>query len=124
MNSGRRATIVDVRSMTVETAASIYRKKYWNTVNADALAAGVDALAFDIAVNSGPGRALQWLDESAHMNAVQRIGFLIKNAGRSIVGYRLLWRFGRGWMARENDLQSHALAMVEDAAKQSSEALA
>lgn len=110
---GRRATVTDVRNMSVETAASIYRKKYWGVVGADALPSGVDALAFDIAVNSGPGLALRWLEQSAKLPPKPRIEFLDAKRRSFYRGLRTFWRFGRGWLARENDLRSHALALAD-----------
>ena len=62
---GRAATIAEVKTMSRATAATIYRKKYWNLINGDKLPRGVDLLAFDIAVNSGIGRVLPWLQKPA-----------------------------------------------------------
>lgn len=109
---GRRATVGDVRNLTQDEAAEIYRKKYWNLIEGDALPAGVDLLAMDIAVNSGTGRALDWLKDTAHLPPVQQIKTL--DARR-----RAFWRrlktfitFGRGWNNREDDLLKNALKMA------------
>lgn len=112
---GRQASITDVRNLSRETAAAIYRKSYWDAIGGDQLAPGVDALAMDIAVNSGSGRARQWLAESANMTADDRIRYLDRRR-------RSFWRalktfavFGKGWMRRENAML--ALALKLDGAK-------
>lgn len=108
---GHGATVADVRNMTRDTAAAIYRKRYWNTIRAYDLPAGVDLIAFDIAVNSGTGRALNWLQMSANLPARDRICWL--DAKR-----RSFWRslttwafFGTGWTRREDACLALALAM-------------
>lgn len=114
---GRAATISDVMNLsrTPEGRAlveSIYRKKYWNLIGGDSLAAGVDAMAFDIAVNSGPGRVMPWLEATTNTTGQYRV--------RALDGKRRsFWRalatfvtFGRGWMARENTLLAAALKMA------------
>ena len=109
---GRGATIKDVRSLSLETASAIYRKKYWNLICGDALPPGVDALAFDIAVNAGAGRALQWLAQSRRVHPRERIALL--DAQR-----RSFWRslktfavYGRGWMRREDACLALALKLA------------
>jgi hypothetical protein len=44
---------LDIPNLTRAQAMAIYREKYWTPIGGDALPAGVDLLAFDIAVNSG-----------------------------------------------------------------------
>lgn len=109
---GRAATINDVRNLSIATASDIYRKKYWNLIGGDALPKGVDMMLFDIAVNNGPGRALQWGRQAAQLDAVKEIGQL--DALR-----RSFWRrlasfvtFGRGWFNRENDIVAVARKMA------------
>jgi lysozyme family protein len=112
---GRAATISDVQNLsrTPEGRAlveSIYRKKFWNLIGGDGLPNGVDAMLFDVAVNSGPGRALQWtmpgLTTLARIKAIdaRRCGFW-----RALRTFPV---FGKGWMARENTLLSAALKMA------------
>jgi len=111
----RRATVEDVRGMALTTAAAIYRKKFWGVIGADGLPSGVDAMAFDIAVNNGPGRALDWLEECKGKPAREQIKYLDSRRRNFYRALKTFWRFGRGWMARETDILSHALAMVESA---------
>lgn len=51
------ATANDVRLMPLSVALQIYKSKYWDAVNADALPAGLDYTVFDYGVNSGIGRS-------------------------------------------------------------------
>lgn len=110
---GRQATVAEVRNLSRSTAATIYRKKYWNVVGGDSLPSGVDILAFDIAVNSGPGRALNWLAQVKGKTPAEQIRILDEKRRSFYKGLKTFWRFGRGWMAREKDLHGHALALVE-----------
>ena len=50
-----------MRALTPEQVAPLYKTKYWNKVRGDDLPTGVDYAVFDAAVNSGPGRAAKWL---------------------------------------------------------------
>lgn len=110
---GRRATIDDVRRLTRAEAAEIYRKKYWNLVEGDALPAGVDLLAMDIAVNSGPGRALPWLKESANLPPLPRIKALDRRRRSFWRRLRTFATFGRGWLNRQDDVVKNALRMLK-----------
>jgi lysozyme family protein len=51
----------EVKALTIEEAADIYRKGYWNQSGGDLLPAGLDYAAFDFGVNSGPSRAIRTL---------------------------------------------------------------
>lgn len=109
---GRRASILEVKNLTVEQAGAIYRKKYWNAIGANDLPAGVDILAFDIAVNSGVGRALQWLEKTRGLQPRQRVAAL----DRTRVGFYRALRtfpvFGKGWLRRESACLAVALACL------------
>ena len=47
----------DMKDLTVEDVAPIYKKEYWDKCRCDDLESGVDWAVFDWAVNSGTGRA-------------------------------------------------------------------
>ena len=47
----------DMKDLTVEDVAPIYKKEYWDRCKCDDLESGVDWAVFDWAVNSGTGRA-------------------------------------------------------------------
>lgn len=52
---------LDIEHLTVAEAQAIYRRDYWNRVQADQLAPPVALLVFDAAVNNGVDRAARWL---------------------------------------------------------------
>lgn len=112
---GRKATVEEVRALTREAAGEIYRKKYWNLVDGDALPKGVDALLFDIAVNSGPGRALDWDRASRALAPPARVHALDARRRSFYRALAIFPVFGRGWMAREDDILKHSLAMAAGA---------
>jgi lysozyme family protein len=57
----RPATIEDVRALTRAEAVAVYRRLYWDAVRGDDLPPGLDLAVFDLAVNSGPARAVRML---------------------------------------------------------------
>ncbi len=122
----RAVTKAELRRISDADLAEIYRRNYWNVVRADELPAGVDYVTFDIAVNSGPGRAARILQAAAGANmdgaigpatleAVRRVApeILIRAMGsRREAFYRSLPtfpRFGRGWLARCAQVTATAL---------------
>lgn len=61
--TGHKATEKEMRGLTVEKVAPLYRRKYWERIMGDVLPTGLDHAVFDFAVNSGPGRAVKVLQE-------------------------------------------------------------
>jgi lysozyme family protein len=110
---GHRASVMDVKNLDIPTASAIYRKKYWNAIGGDNLPSGVDALAFDVAVNSGVGTALKWLGECKGMSPAATVDYLDKRRRNFYRALKTFWRFGRGWMAREQAMYSHARTLLE-----------
>jgi len=53
----------DMKSLRPDTVAPFYKTKYWDVCHGDTLPAGVDYAVMDFAVNSGPGRAIKFLQE-------------------------------------------------------------
>jgi len=51
----------EMRNLTPEIVAPMYKRKYWDKVSGDLLPSGVDHAVFDFAVNSGPGQAAKIL---------------------------------------------------------------
>lgn len=58
---GATQTVDNLRNITDEQLAHIYRTGYWDKSHCDQLPPGVDYAVFDAAVNSGPKRAAKWL---------------------------------------------------------------
>jgi lysozyme family protein len=58
---GRKATIEDVKLLTMSTAEKIYRNDYAKVIRFDDLPAGLDYAVLDFAIHSGPKTAVQEL---------------------------------------------------------------
>ena len=52
---------LDISSLTIAEARTIYRRDYWDQVYADRLPAPLALLAFDAGVNCGVSRSARWL---------------------------------------------------------------
>ncbi|MET3791762.1 glycoside hydrolase family 108 protein [Aquamicrobium terrae] len=104
------ATKTQLRNIPAKDVDAIYRAGYWEPVNGDRLAAGVDLATFDAGVNSGPARAKQWLTasiggpdhETVKKLCARRLGFM-----RSLA----IWNtFGRGWSRRVAEIEARGVA--------------
>ena len=121
----------EVQTLKRAEAATIYRALYWDRCRASLLAPGLDFAIFDFAVNSGPFRAIQQLQEIVGTVQDGIVGPLtlaalrdkISTTGigtviRALIQSRLRFlsrlgnfaTFERGWRARVADVQTHALA--------------
>ena len=127
---GKEVDEEEMRALTPEVVGPFYKSHYWDKCHCDDLPAGVDAVVFDAAVNSGPGNAAKWLQHSVGVNADGAIGphtlaEVANHAPAELVQIfsdtRLhfmqslpTWSvFGKGWEARVENLREKALAMVE-----------
>jgi lysozyme family protein len=121
------ATKAELRAIPDETVAAIYRRNYWDKVKGDDLPAGLDYAMFDFGVNSGPDRAIKFLqrivgttvDGKMGPNTLRALaGHGTENAIRDLCRERLDWlktlgtfvTFGRGWERRVNEVLRDALA--------------
>lgn len=110
-----RGTAADVKEMSVDQAETIYRQRYWNPLNCDTLASGVDYTVFDYGVNSGLGRPQKALSKfksksgAALINAIndERTAFL------QAIGKGHNAQFLRGWMSRVNRVRMYSLHLAE-----------
>jgi len=110
---GPPVTKLDVRNLTLSEAQVIYRQRYWNVINADALPAGVDAVAFDIAVNHGIGRWRQWAPIIDGLAPDDAIRALCERRRRFYRSLKTFSTFGKGWMRRANEVEAWALRWAE-----------
>lgn len=60
---GRAATVEEVRSLSAELAAEIYRRDYFLAPRLDGLPEPIQPFVFDSAVNHGPRRAVRLVQE-------------------------------------------------------------
>lgn len=129
---GRKVTKDELRNITDAEVAAIYRRKYWDKVKGDDLPSGVDYVAFDAAVNSGPARSARWLQLAVGATQDGQIGPATVAAAQAqyapavverAIGARLsflrglkTWpTFGKGWHRRVDDVRTFALAIAGDA---------
>ncbi|MET7243239.1 glycoside hydrolase family 108 protein [Methylobacterium sp. EM32] len=123
---GRPATRAEVRGLTPASVAPLYRRRFWDAIQGDALPAGLDYALFDFAVNSGPKRAVIGLQRALGLADDGRLGPVTLAAlkGRDVPGLidavcdgRLAFlralstwpRFGRGWGRRVEEVRAAAL---------------
>lgn len=123
------ATKADLRAITNEQVATVYRRFYWDAVAGAELPDGVDYATFDFAVNSGPARAAKYLQSVVGTLQDGRIGPATVKATlankpafviNAICEHRLeflkslkTWgEFGKGWNSRVSSVRVQALAMA------------
>lgn len=58
---------LDIKNLTWETAAALYRRDFWDAAKAASLPPAVGFQLLDGAVNSGVRRATQWLQRAARV---------------------------------------------------------
>lgn len=129
---GSPVSASDVKALTRDEAARIYRQNYWRPVHADDLPPGVDLCIFDYAVNSGPGRAAKALQSilgvtedgvigpetiAAALTTGKTPAELINRICDERLAYlrRLnTWpTFGRGWAARIAAVRKEAISELD-----------
>ena len=123
---------VDEKAMRVLTPADVaplYKAKYWDKVKGDDLPDGVDYIVFDAAINSGPGRAAKWLQQTVGVTADGAIGPGTLKAVQAMPVLEIVdkyqqtrleflqalstWAtFGKGWGRRVTEVEQAALKMV------------
>ena len=119
----------EMRALTPAIVAPMYRKKYWDAVKADELPTGLDYLMFDFAINAGPGRAIKTMQKAIGTTPDGAIGpktmqalkdadqkdLIAKFSMEKELFYKALptfATFGKGWMRRVAEAQSHAVTML------------
>jgi len=120
-----------MRALTPEVVAPLYKRKYWDAVRADDLVDGVDYCVFDVAVNSGPGRAIKFLQSCVGVTAdggfgprtLAAVKEAEKDSTRLIEMYcarrleflqslKTFETFGKGWSRRVQEVKDKALKML------------
>ena len=120
-----------MRALTPELVAPLYRKKYWDACRANDLISGLDYCVFDVAVNSGVGRSIKFLQSC--VGAIPDGGFgpatlaAVKDAEKDpakLIEYYCAKRleflqslytfqtFGKGWSKRVAEVKEVALKML------------
>jgi lysozyme family protein len=120
----------DIKALTVEDVAPLYKEKYWDAVRGDELPAGVDHSVFDCAVNGGVKRAASILQACVGADPDGHIGpgtlAAVSNANPADViedfaDKRLKYlqllttfdRFGKGWTRRVNEVEDESKSLLQ-----------
>lgn len=123
----------DLRKITDAQVSTVYYRHYWSVANCQAMPAGLDFAVFDFSVNSGPSRAVKFLQRIVGVTVDGRVGpktieaiggFNTDDLVRLLCDERLAWlktlktwgTFGKGWTNRVVDVKLNALKMVGDPA--------
>ena len=123
----------DMKDLTVEDVAPIYKKNYWDRVKADHIPEGLDLCVFDWAVNSGTGRAAKKLqgmigttvDGGIGPNTLNALKLYCETEGveAAISTYTDIRQefyeslstfdtFGKGWTRRNKETETEAFKMA------------
>lgn len=122
-------TVDDLKRITDEQLEDVYRDHYWNAVRGDELPSGVDYAVFDYGVNSGPSRAIRYLQMSVGVTDDGALGPITLAAVRKLKPDAVInelcdrrmnflraldtWdTFGKGWSSRVAGVRAHALRMA------------
>ena len=120
----------DMKALTVEDVAPIYKKNYWNRCKCDDLESGVDWVVFDWAVNSGTGRAAKAIQKICGASQDGAIGpktlaliklqnteYVIEEFGKIRQNFyeslKTFDTFGKGWTRRNKETTEKAIKMME-----------
>jgi len=123
---GRKSSEKEMRSLTPEMVAPLYKRKYWDRVKCDDLPSGVNYAVFDASVNSGTGRAAKWLQEVVGAvadgaigektlakvrthNADSLVNAYSDNRLNFLKGLKTFDTFGKGWTRRVEEVRQVAL---------------
>ena len=118
-----------MRALGPHDVAPLYKKNYWDRVRGDDLPTGVDYSVFDLAVNSGVGRAAKILQTCVGVTADGSIGPATLKAvsernprdlATEVCEKRLEFlqslptyvTFGNGWSRRVAEIEETAFKMV------------
>jgi len=118
-----------MRKLTPEVVKPFYKTMYWDKIKGDQLPNGVDYAAYDLAVNSGVGRAAKFLQTIAGVTADGVLGPKSMGAIRecnpeqmvdALCDMRLNFlkrlptfeTFGKGWLIRVADVKAKASGMA------------
>jgi len=127
--TGSESTEQEMRDLTPEDVAPIYKKNYWDRVKGDSLPSGLDWACFDWAINSGSGRpakAVQRAVGATQDGAIgpQTLGLIMEKDPEEIINYvygvrqdfykslKTFETFGRGWTRRNKETLHQALEMI------------
>lgn len=71
---GHEVTKDDIKALTIADVSPLYKARYWDKCRCDDIPRGVDFAVFDLAINSGVGRASKLLQRAVGVAADGAIG--------------------------------------------------
>ena len=104
------ASKADLRAISDQNLATIYREDFWSAVNGDTLADGVDLATFDAGVNSGPGRANGWLKASLGGSSVETVKRICAKRLGFMQSLKIWQTFKGGWSRRVAAIEAKGVA--------------
>ena len=121
-----------MRNLTPLMVAPLYKRKYWDACRADELISGLDYCVFDVAVNSGVGRAIKLLQQTVGATPDGGYGSitaaLVKEAEKDpekvislfcarrlefLQSLKSFPVFGKGWSRRTAEVKDKALLLAK-----------
>jgi lysozyme family protein len=126
---GKPCTESDMRALTPESVAPLYKQNYWDKIHGDELPSGVDHCVFDCSVHSGVMRAIDILQACVNVPTDHIIGpqtmaaitalnpiDLIDNYTQFRLSFLKLvptWNvFGKGWKQRVLEVSAQSKEMA------------
>lgn len=131
---GRSVTEAEMRALTPETVAPIYRQNYWDALRCDDLPPALALCVFDFGVNAGPKRAARMLQGLLGVAIDGQVGPVTTAAAKSVAaakggaaglvkayqdsrrtyyrGLPTFGTFGKGWLRRVDSVETAALRLV------------
>ena len=126
---GRQATIAEVKALTPDKVAPIYRLRFWDNVQGDQLPLGIDLAVFDFGVHSGPSCGAMSLQRVLKLADDGKIGPVTiaaaKKADRKTTvdgicdermaflrALKVFKKFGKGLTNRVDKCRQAALSMI------------
>ena len=126
---GHEVSKDDIKALTPDDVMPLYKQRYWDAVKGDDLPDGVDYAVFDLAINSGTGRAAKILQKVLGVDIDGQIGpgtlaalasanpnDVIKGISEARLAFLQslgIWsEFGKGWGNRVAAVEEKANSMV------------
>ena len=125
----REVSEQEMRDLTHEDVAPIYKNNYWDRLRADDLPSGVDWSCFDWGVNSGTSRAAKALQRIVGVEQDGGIGPMTLQAVAEVEPTEIVEQmhhmrdkfyrdlstfdtFGRGWIRRNDETKEQSLNLI------------
>ena len=108
------ASAADVKAMPKSVAIAIYQDKYWAKLDCDNRPTGPDFVDFDLGVNSGIGRTLQFRKalDPQNLSPVAYVKAQCAKRSAFLQSLRTWAFFGKGWGRRVADVEATGVRMA------------